>query len=294
MLRAAGPGGDGAVHGRGASADDRHTALERVIFRRGEQVGHLDGQVLVLDAQLDGLPQSGGDADGIVALREKCLWIVNACAGFGGDGAERKDKADVLLHHALVEAMVRDQVQHAAELVAALEDVHLIAHLRQGRSGSQTGRSSAHHGDLFPVERVSFERRNSTEFARQVDERGLDTGDLDGPIEALVRAGRHAEAVRADLTADTAQRVIAHDLGGRALDVGGVAHPGGHDEVKGGTVGGTGLRAGLLLAVFTAEQFRLKLVPRHHRDTCAAELIHCTPRSSKFLVDFVSKNTKSL
>jgi hypothetical protein len=113
------------------------------------------------------------------------------------------------------------------------------------------------------------------------DDRGLDHGDIDRPIEFLPCASRHAKRIRADHPANPTQRVVVHDFSGRAADVRGMSHPGGHDEVEGGTIHRTGLLAGLFLAVLAALQFRLKLVFGHDQRIEVSILFHSPPLQNK-------------
>ncbi len=128
-------GSDGAVHSRRAAADHRHAACKVVGLRLGEKVSHLNSQRFVLDAELDGFPKTDGHADRVVSLGEQTLGIrdVRICGGV--DRTQGEGELDISLHGLLVKPMVRDEVQHAAELLASFEDVHGVTKL--GESGSR-------------------------------------------------------------------------------------------------------------------------------------------------------------
>ncbi len=71
MRRTAFPGSDGAIQCRRAAANNGHTPVKVMGRWVREQVHHLGAEVLVFDAEFDGFPQPGGDADSLVTLFEQ-------------------------------------------------------------------------------------------------------------------------------------------------------------------------------------------------------------------------------
>ena len=207
--------------------------------------------------------------------------------------AEREHELDIGLHDLLVEAMIGDQVHHAAEVIAALEDVHLIAQLRERRRGAQARRTAADDRNLFPVER----RRCRTSECRPV-RLAISTmvactcGMLMDPSKSLREQAamqKRSGQTRPQTPPSGLLRMIS---AAERWMIGWIADAGCHDEIKGRAVGGAGLLAGLLLAVFAAKQLDLEALPGHElRNLCCSHFPWKTSSGSGYRIIFVVNGT---
>ena len=141
-----------AVHSDVAAADDGHLLAREVgviaIADASEQVNgrkHAFG-IRAVDAQaLTGL-RADSHVHGVV-IRGKLRHALGVHGAFGmhGDTAHGQDAANILVQALAREAVRGDAVaDHAAQLLAPLEHVHVVAHQGGEVRAGQTGRAAAH------------------------------------------------------------------------------------------------------------------------------------------------------
>jgi hypothetical protein len=135
---------------------------------------------------------------------------------FGCDLAEREQELDICLDHVLIQALIWDEVQHAAQFLACLENIYGIAHLCQGSRCSEAGRPAADDSDLLAVLNWPEKLGMPPMLFGHFDNSCLNSRNIDRPVEFLMSTGCHAQRIRTDQTADTAERVVAHNLSSSA------------------------------------------------------------------------------
>ena len=145
------------VHGHVAATDDAHALAAQVgqfVIADGAQ--HLDGRLhagslFARKAELLIAVGANGQVDGIelVAQTGKLLAVDGVVELHVDAGAQ--DPVDLGLQALARQTIAGDAVaQHAAQVVALLQDGHLVAHHGQVVSARKTGRAAADHGDALP------------------------------------------------------------------------------------------------------------------------------------------------
>ena len=186
-------------------------------------------QFLAWDVQFARLTQAGADDDGVM-LRPK---FFRASHGFSTPElhvAQLLEEGDVGTDNPLVQPEIRDEIHRPAEALLLLVNRHLVAALRQHRCCAQTGRPGADNPDRLAV-RLRVLETGQSQLARPLHDRRLDGGNFNGPVEGPPRAGLHAEVIRANHTADPAERIRAQDHRRRPAQVRGRAAARRHDEI---------------------------------------------------------------
>ena len=149
--------GTGHVHGRIAGTDDADPLSRDIIHIRIGQV--IDGignitEGLARDQQTPGTPCTGTHEDRTIAVLEEVMDADRAAdikVGAEQD-AQLPQLLAVAIQNGLRQTELRNAVAHdAAQLVAALEDRHLIASLRQNHRDGNAGRSGTDDTHLHAV-----------------------------------------------------------------------------------------------------------------------------------------------
>ncbi len=263
------------VHRHIAAADDHHLAAHvdgRVVtlvvgvheVRTREELVGRDHAVEVLARNAHEARQTGARTDehGVVTLAVQQI-VHGHRASHDHVGldlhAQGLHGLDLAGHDPLLgQAELGDAVyEHAAHLVQRLEDLHLVAHLRQVARAGQAARAAAHDGDLAAV-------------ARRNGSRGTAVLQLPVAHEALQLADGHRLALDAQhartfalallgtyAAADARQRAVLGDDRGRT------GHVAGHhllDEVGNADVHRTGRGAAGIFAMQAARRLKLRLL----------------------------------
>ena len=134
--------------------------------------------------------RADGHVHGVV-IRGKLRHALGVHGAFGmhGDAAHGQDAANVLVQALAREAVRGDAVtDHAAQLLAPLEHVHVMAHQGGEVRAGQTGRAAAHdrhaaagcgqtlrHGHLVGARVLAGELLDAADVERRVDERAAAT-----------------------------------------------------------------------------------------------------------------------
>ena len=125
-----------------------------------------------------------------------------------------QDPLDLGVEALARQAVARDAVaQHAAEVLARLEDRDLVAHDREVVGAREAGRTAAHDGDAL-AGRLGHVR--AVVALHVVDREALEAADVHGVVHHAA-AAVHLAGVLAHVAADERQRVVladeAHGLG---------------------------------------------------------------------------------
>ena len=157
MAAAVAYGGTRHIHGRVARADDDDAVPQMVhigVLQVVDGVMHM-AKALALDFQRVGTPHAGADEDGLVAVPEQVVHLEGlAHIGVGThlDVLEAQMAVLEIVQHRLGQAEFRDAVaQHAADLVVALKDGHIVAVAGQNDRDGQTGRAGTDDGHPLAV-----------------------------------------------------------------------------------------------------------------------------------------------
>ena len=148
-----------AVHGTVAGADHHDPLAEAERGRAGQVVDRIRhmAQALAPDVQLPRLPESCAHEHALVSVPEQVIDGDGAAdVGVGSelDALQLQMAVGQVIQHGVRQAEVRNPVpQHAAHLVTAVKDRHLIAVACQNDGDRDARRPCADHGSLSPVGR---------------------------------------------------------------------------------------------------------------------------------------------
>ena len=184
----------------------------------------IDGEVAIaetlsFDAEAARTPDPGTDEDGVVPIgkqRVERQKVANRAVGTDTD-AEFTQFFRIAVEDAQRQTEVGDAVaHHAADLVHALENRHVVALLRELDSDGDAGRSRTDDGDGLPRRRRTLQD-DAVEVG--VGDIVLDAGDLDGGSFAQLDAVALALLFMvADERADDAQRIVLEEHCARIVD----------------------------------------------------------------------------
>ena len=236
LLGAQAHGGAGHVHGHVAAADhgDREAGeVGRVVVAHVAQEldgGHDALGVLARKAQLLVRVRTDGEVDCVVLLAQAGeLVAVDAVVQLGLDAAVEQP-LDLRVELLARQAVVGDAVaQHAAEVLALLEDLDAVAHEGQVVRAREARRAAADDGDAL----LGGGLDDGLVVARVLHGVALEAADVHRVVHHAA-AAVHLAGVLADEAADQRQRVVladeAHGLGVAAgldeRDVAGDVHAG--------------------------------------------------------------------
>ena len=184
----------------------------------------VDGEVAVaeafaLDAEAARTPDARTDEDGVVPVGKKRVErqkAANRAVGTDAD-AELAQLFLIAVENAQRQTEVGNAVaHHAADLVHALEDRHVVALLRELDGDGDAGRTRADDGDGLPRRRRTLQGDAVEVGIRDVV---LDAGNLDGGSFAQLDAVALALLLMvADERADDAQGIVLEEHGARLVD----------------------------------------------------------------------------
>ena len=159
MAHALAQGGAGHVHGRVARADDDEVVAQVIHIGVDKVVNSIVdmAQAFTGDAHSLGLPYAGADEDRLVAV---ALQVVHRQGAANGRvGADFNAQLDQLLlvavQNALGQAELRDAVaQHAADLLAAFKNGHIVTAAGQQYADGDARRAAADDGHALALFRL--------------------------------------------------------------------------------------------------------------------------------------------